>query len=174
MSSTRHAAPGSEFRPERHASSPEYIQGLPAQAIVRRCEHLASDAERDLVLELQSASWDAGMDATAQELAAMFGDRLGTATMRRLGCDPVRNYNGDETRMVRGELESQWRADGDIFGRGFSGWPRHGFLLRGEMSEHEQTMIDAAQSAERHDWGGNPRAEAKQIQEASSAPMETA
>lgn len=165
MSSTRLAAPGSEFRPERHASSPEYVQGLPAQAIARRCEHLASDAERDLVWGLQSASWAVGMDGTAQELLAMFGDRLGTATMRRLGCDSARNYTADEIRTVRDELESQWRADKEIFGLVFSAWPQHGFLLRGERNQYEQTMIDIAQSPARREWDGDERAEVKKLEE---------
>jgi len=48
MSNTRKADPGSSFRQERFASSPEFQRGLMANLVARRCELLSRAEDRDL------------------------------------------------------------------------------------------------------------------------------
>lgn len=69
MSSTRHAAPGSPFHPERYSSSPEYQVGLPAHEVARRCSLISSREDRELIWFLQAMSHtEGGLGKVAAEL----------------------------------------------------------------------------------------------------------
>lgn len=132
MSSTRYADDQSEFHAERHASSPEYIRGLPPLELARRCELLKSDADRDLLWQIQKESWERGLDALVAELLTTYPARLGTKTMRKLGVEPSRRYGAEEVRTIRFELIR------DDVGE------REGFRLKGEYTAHEKFDVDHA------------------------------
>lgn len=143
MSSTRHAEDASEFHAERHASSPEYIRGLPPLEIARRCELLKSDEDRDLFWQIQKESWERGLDALVTELLTTFPTRIGTATMQALGVEPSRRYAAGEVRGVVFELEHQGLRDSLQMKLPSRIINPNSYLLRGEFTEAERFQIDA-------------------------------
>lgn len=89
MSSTRTAKPGSPFRQERFASSPEFDRGLKANLVAERARLLDDPEDRELIWFIQSQSLaPGGLDALAVELLDQNPEAHITRSMREYGFQP--------------------------------------------------------------------------------------
>lgn len=117
MSSTRRAAPGSEFSAEKFASSAEYERGLMGSLVARRCTVSEDPKDKALIWSIHFLSHQAGgIKALAAALPANYPEHFGTPEMVKLG-KRSGNYNAEQVRKIRGELPK---------------FERQAFLLRGE------------------------------------------
>ncbi|MGI8436311.1 MAG: AAA family ATPase [Chthoniobacterales bacterium] len=105
MSSTRYAAEGSAPRQERFASDPEYSGAINALLAAKRIA-LVDDVELQAVLwYIQFRSLKPlGLKALADELIAHFPERIGSPTMRRIRCQPGKEYGAKVVREIRDEI----------------------------------------------------------------------
>jgi hypothetical protein len=105
MSSTRYAKAGDELNQERWCSSPEFNQALNAIAVAKRAQLVSEPELRDLLWFLQWRSLEPnGLRRVADDLLAFYPERIGTPTMRRIGCEPERIYSAAEVMSIRLEL----------------------------------------------------------------------
>lgn len=74
MSNTRKAQPGSGFRQEKFASSPEFNRGLMANLVARRAALVENAEHRELLWFLQLLSHREGLNKVAAELLAKHPD----------------------------------------------------------------------------------------------------
>ena len=82
----------------------------PALAVAARAALLEHPAKRSLLWFLQALSLEAGgFKKLAADLVAMFPERLGTATMHRIGMKPGRIFSPRDVRRVEGELADPQR-----------------------------------------------------------------
>lgn len=110
MSSTRRATADAELNQERWCSSPEFNHALNAMAVAKRAQILREPRMRGLVWFLQWRSLRPnGLQEVAEEIIALFPERLGTPTMRRLGFEEGRIYSAEEVRAIRAE-RNEWEA----------------------------------------------------------------
>jgi AAA domain len=122
MSSTRKALPGSGFRQERFASSPEFQVGLMANLVARRCQLLERAEDRRLIWFLQLLSHrEGGLKEVARDLVASFPEGNATHSMRKFGMKPGQVYTASQVKAIRKEIPL---GDED-------------FPLRGEMTGAE-------------------------------------
>lgn len=120
MSNTRHADGKGPMRQERYASSQEFMSGLIANLVAKRCTVLERAEDRELVWFIQLLSHrDDGLKRFAAELCELFPERLATPAMRQIGVKPGQVYNARQVEQVRSE----------ITGGAFE------FRLRGELDE---------------------------------------
>ena len=105
MSNTRVAQPGKPLRQERWCSSDEFERGLLANIVARRCAVLKQPEDRELVYFLQKLSHeDGGLHKAAEDLVAMFPERLGTKSMQRFGMKPGQVYSAQQVKAIRREI----------------------------------------------------------------------
>lgn len=136
MSSTRRASADSDLRQERWCSAPEFNQSLNAIAVAKRAQIVRDPKMRALIWFLQWRSLDPdGLQRVADDLLAFYPERIGTPTMRELGCEPDRIYSREEVMMIRMELG----------GRG------HRFRLRDESGSCFEDIIGLSAPA----WRGS-------------------
>ena len=108
MSGTRYASENSPFRPERFMSSPSLMgaRGLPGNLVAARCAVLDDPLERRLIYFLQALSHrEGGLSKVGRDLVAMFPQRIGTRTMRRLGLGGPATYSRADAIKIFGELD---------------------------------------------------------------------
>lgn len=124
MSSTRYAAEGSALRQERFASDPEYSGAINALLAAKRIA-LVDDVELQAVLwYIQFRSLKPlGLKALADELIAHFPERIGSPTMRRIRCQPGKEYGAKIVREIRDELSDSY-------------FPLKGDRIEGPLSEY--------------------------------------
>jgi DNA transposition AAA+ family ATPase len=129
MSGTRHAEPGSDFRPERYASSPNLERGFNAVLVKLRCETLSNEKDIELAWFLQYLSTlPGGMTKVAQDILDASGERLGTPEMHQIGIEPKGIYNANHVQAVRHH---------------FSIFSHNEFLLRNEKKLELSIFIDS-------------------------------
>lgn len=145
--STRHATPGSEFAPEKFASSPEFERGLPGAMVARRCSALDDPKGRELIWFLHWLSHQPGAwHSLVGGLLANYPEKIGTPSMLKIGKRAGQKYNAAEVREIRRELPENIA---------------YKFPLRGETDcdrdhFHRQSMearrIDAFHEGYLQDW----------------------
>jgi hypothetical protein len=105
MSSTRRANPDAELNQERWCSSPEFNNSLNLLAVAKRAQLLRDLQHEELVYFIQWRSLRPnGLESIAAELLAMFPERIGTPTMRRLGCTSKTTISGAEAEQIAEEM----------------------------------------------------------------------
>lgn len=120
MSNTRYADGTGPMRQERYASSQEFMSGLIANLVAKRCTVLERVEDRELVWFIQLLSHRAGgLKRFAAELCELFPERLATPAMRQIGTKPGQVYNAGQVEQARAEIP----------GGAFD------FRLRGELDE---------------------------------------
>ncbi len=108
MSSTRHASPDADLRQERWCSAPEFNQALNAIAVAKRAQLVREPELRALLWFLQWRSLEPdGIRRVADDLLAFYPERIGTPTMREIGCEPERIYSAAEVGRIRWELPAR-------------------------------------------------------------------
>ncbi len=126
MSTTRKAeseTPETPLWQGRWSSSEEFDRGLLINLVARRCSAISDQADRQLVYFLQSISFrDGGMERVADELRAMFPERIGTVSMQRIGQQPGQVYTASQVcdiwhEMRDGDGYRPRTAIKDAFGR---------------------------------------------------------
>jgi hypothetical protein len=123
MTNTRHAAPGEPFPQERYCGRTEFERGLMANLVAKRCAVLDNAQDRELVWWLQLLSHqDGGLQKVADELSNTFTERIGTASMQRLGTAPGQVYSAAQVQEVREDMPTGYQAD---------------FRLKGDVDELE-------------------------------------
>lgn len=104
MSNTRHAAPGSELRQGKFASSPEFGEGLLANLVTKRSRATSNIEERRLIQCLQWLSHqEGGLSKVALDLIQRNPNRLATRGMMNIRTTGG-HYNSEQSLAVRGEL----------------------------------------------------------------------
>jgi hypothetical protein len=128
--STRRAAPGSEFAPEKFASSAAFERGLIGSLVARRCTNLEDPKDKELIWFVHFLShWGCGLKALAAALPANYPEHFGTPEMVKLGKHSG-NYNAEQVRNIRRQLPDDFKKK---------------FPLRGESASelsnlHSQAM----------------------------------
>jgi len=159
--STRKAKDDSVYHQNRYASSPEFERGLIANLVARRCEVLGDKAERELIWFIQYLSHrPGGVAAMAAEIIARFGNRLGTPTMMKSGCEI---YQAEEVRKIREELPPMLRRRFPLRGespddirRVCGGPPLPGMVYELRKLYEEEAGYAAAEAREREETAGHP------------------
>ena len=119
MSSTRRADVGSELRQERWASNPECTTAINALLAAKRIALLDDPEMRGVLWFIQMRSLiPRGLEELVKELFAFFPQRVGSATMRRIGCRAGKIYGPEVVRKIRDEISHRYK-----------------FPLKGEFSE---------------------------------------
>jgi len=140
---TRHAQPDSDFRQEKYCSSPEIERGLRAVPVAVRCRATRDAHFKRIVWFLQSRSWaDGGLKSVSDEILQLYRDRIGSATMRKLGVT---------TAMIcRAEIVRSIRRD---FPAGYSG----SFPLKGDRDSASSLLDDGDDEAFHRFWKEDTR-----------------
>ena len=129
MSNTRRTADPDDFRQERFASSSEFQRGLMGNLVARRVELLANPEDRELICELQFASWQpGGLDQLARDLIEKHPAQFLTPSILKYGFKPGQIYDAKKVQAVRSEIVGAFIA-ADAFDKVYDR-----FLLRGENS----------------------------------------
>jgi hypothetical protein len=157
MSNTRTAPPGSGFRQERFASSPEFERGIMANLVARRCELLTSRSDRQLIWFLQLLSHlQGGLEKLASAVLSTFPEANATPSMRRFGTEPGQVYNVSQVKAVRAEIPDgpdTFRLSREISDRTCIGLPDIpseredpcGGLRQTALRRHREAAIEADQ-----------------------------
>ncbi|MDQ6764540.1 MAG: ATP-binding protein, partial [Verrucomicrobiota bacterium] len=112
----RHAAAGSIPRQERFASDPEYAGGINALLAAKRIALVEDDELRGVLWFIQQRSLEPlGLKTLAQELFDFLPARVGSPTMRKIGCKPDKIYGAELVRTIRDEIpDSDFPLKGDV------------------------------------------------------------
>lgn len=122
MSSTRCADAGGELRQERWASNPECTTAINALLAAKRIALLEDPELRAVLWFIQMRSLTPrGLSDLATELFDFLPKRVGSPTMRRIGCTAGKIYGPALVRKIRAELpyslpssDSHFPLKGDI------------------------------------------------------------
>ncbi len=116
MSSTRRKAEDDEtLHQQKYASSSPFSPPLLCNLVARRAKSIRKSEDRALVYYLQQRSHAEGnLECVAEELLAMFPERIGTPSMHHYGIKPGYNYIKGAARSVRRELGLRCSDDLDM------------------------------------------------------------
>jgi histone H3/H4 len=104
MSSTRYAPDDSELRQERWASSSEYNGAISALLAAKRIALVEDEETKALLWYIQWRSLrPGGLKDLTRELFAFLPKSVGSATMRKIGCHPEKQYGREFVEKVRKE-----------------------------------------------------------------------
>lgn len=109
MSNTRRAPDNAPLSQERYLSSPEYaeLRGLSGSAVCAKAEFLQHPRQRSLLYFLAARSLEPrGLAAVAEDLLAMFPERIGTALMHKAGLKPGKAIDSATARQIQRQLEA--------------------------------------------------------------------
>jgi hypothetical protein len=117
MSSTRHAEVGGALRQERWASNPECTTAINALLAAKRIALLEDPELRAVLWFIQMRSLTPrGLNELTAELLDFFPERVGSPTMRRIGCKAGKSYGPALVRQMRDEFPNalDFPLKGDI------------------------------------------------------------
>ena len=108
MSSTRRTLNSTDLHQNRWASSPEFAHSINALLAAKRIREVDDPEMQKLLWFIQYRSLDPrGLKVLAAELIEEFPERLGTPTLRKIGLQPHRRYQGEQVEAIRKELPLQ-------------------------------------------------------------------
>jgi hypothetical protein len=128
MSSTRHKIEAGPIRQERFASSAEIERGLVASMVAKRLSVVDDPEKRKLIWHLHRLSHTRGLAVVANEIVALYGDRLGTKAMNFIQKTEGASYTASEVRDVRADLPRELKME---------------FPLRGEVKASKRLTRQA-------------------------------
>lgn len=112
MSSTRYAPADSELRQERWASNPECTTAINALLAAKRIALLEDSELRAVLWFIQMRSLTPrGLNDLASELFDFFPKRVGSPTMRRIGCKVGKQYGAKVVREICAEFPRAARGE---------------------------------------------------------------
>ncbi len=117
--STRRRTEGSAPAVNGYMSSPVYAsaRGIGGTEATAKASMLLSARCRCLIFFLQALSWrKGGLRKVADDVIALFPERIGTPTMHRLGVKPGRVYSEKDARQIKAELASEFSSLGSACG----------------------------------------------------------
>ncbi len=105
MSSTRTTSETGVLKQERYCSSTAYELGLMGNYVAKRARTIEDPEDRALVYFLQQESHkEGGLEKVAEELLAMFPERIGTPLMWHLNFGMDEQYTEGQVRMIKREM----------------------------------------------------------------------
>lgn len=106
--STRRASPSAPFSSEKYMSSPEFMElrGVSGTAVAARTAILNDPELRRLLWALQSLSLEpGGLRKVAEDLVALYPERIGSPTMHSSGCKPGKILPLETLMKIHRELD---------------------------------------------------------------------
>lgn len=107
MSSTRRVKQGMRREQNGWASAPEFedLRGLNGTAVAMKAELFDDPKTKELLYFLQGVSLQpGGLKRIARELLEMFPERIGSATMIKIGCKPGKKLTQEQRDDIEEEL----------------------------------------------------------------------
>lgn len=153
MSSTRRADAGGELRQERWASNPECTTAINALLAAKRIALLDDPELRGVLWFIQMRSLTPrGLNELAKELFDFFPKRVGSPTMRRIGCKAGKVYGAAVVRKIRDGLPHgfDFPLKGDIVGNWENIFSEHAGpdeVVTGPNSYDGSAFLEAARKA---------------------------
>ena len=145
MSSTRHVKAGGAPTQHGFASASEYaeLRGVCGTIVAAKAELAGQSEKRSLLFFLQALSMrPGGFKRLAQDLVALFPERLGSPTMLAAGIQPGGCYDQETARQINQELIGRSEFLGALVDMALSG--TRGDLMMELLNDNDESAYESS------------------------------